>query len=380
MKKIRESAGGAYESRGKLFARVTVAPQKRLSVLLPWATELAAADARAKWIQALVNRLRAAEQFDFVEKVLEVGATDDAEKLAALERAVDGILTGVIVKADAPATGPLTFRKFAEQWTGGDLHRDYPDHVPDKKTTDDDEGRLTKWIYPVVGDVPLASFTLEHAQEVMRKLPRDLSPASRRHVAQLLVRVLNLAVYPCRHLKASPLPRGFLPKLGPRKALAYLYPDEDAKLLACTATHPVTGAPLVPLVHRLLYGFLNREGMRSDEAQTLQWRDLDLARGWFASTRTRPTSRARGRWTPVSRPRSAPGARCGRPPRKTTTSSPASTSPTASRRSSAATYTPRRSSARSCSSAARRADRSAFTTCAPRSSRSRWPTDAPRRG
>ena len=48
------------------------------------------------------------------------------------------------------------------------------------------------------------------------------------------------------------MPRGWLPLPGQRKALAYLYPDEDRRLLACAA---------VPLVYRLLYGFLAREGL-----------------------------------------------------------------------------------------------------------------------
>src|SRR5437764_1211622 len=82
----------------------------------------------------------------------------------------------------------------------------------------------------------------------------------RRHVAQLLVRLLSLAVFPLRLIAASPLPKGFLPKLGAGKALPYLYPDEDRKLLGCTA---------VPLCWRILYGVLAREGMRRGEAYAL---------------------------------------------------------------------------------------------------------------
>jgi integrase len=91
-----------------------------------------------------------------------------------------------------------------------------------------------------------------------------------------MARVLNLAVYPCEHIERSPLPRGFLPKVGKGKALAYLYPDEDRKLLGCIAT---ADKPGVPFVERLLYGFLAREGLRSDEAQSLTWAHVDLKRG-----------------------------------------------------------------------------------------------------
>ncbi len=37
MEKPRHAEGGAYQSRGRWYARVTVAPQKRVGVLLPWA-------------------------------------------------------------------------------------------------------------------------------------------------------------------------------------------------------------------------------------------------------------------------------------------------------------------------------------------------------
>ena len=62
---------------------------------------------------------------------------------------------------------------------------------------------------------------------------------------QLMNRVLNLAVYPCEYLERSPLPRGFLPRIGKGKALKYLYPDEDRKLLACVGTEDKPGVPFV---------------------------------------------------------------------------------------------------------------------------------------
>jgi integrase len=82
--------------------------------------------------------------------------------------------------------------------------------------------------------------------------------------------VLALAVFPAQIIDRSPLPRGFLPRLERHKALSYLFPDEDAALLACSA---------VMLVRRLLYGVLVREGMRTSEALRLSWQELDLVRG-----------------------------------------------------------------------------------------------------
>ena len=175
--------------------------------------------------------------------------------------------------APPPPSNPMTFRKFAEQWTNGELHERYPDHIGLKKTIGDDKQRLRDHVYPVIGDVPLVELAgtagLDRADEVMSKLPR-LSSQTRRHIAQTMHRVFAMAAYPARIIPASPLPRGWLPKVKNGKARTYVYPDEDAKLLSCGE---------VPLVYRVLYGFLAREGCRPSEAFRLQRSDFDLARG-----------------------------------------------------------------------------------------------------
>ncbi|MDI3291724.1 tyrosine-type recombinase/integrase [Polyangium sp. 15x6] len=79
-----------------------------------------------------------------------------------------------------------------------------------------------------------------------------------------------MAVFPLRLIPQNPLPPGFLPKIPPGKAKGWLYPDEDATLLA---------SPAVPLASRVLYGFLHREGPRVSEATRLRWADVDLVRG-----------------------------------------------------------------------------------------------------
>ena len=119
-------------------------------------------------------------------------------------------------------------------------------------------------------EVPIDQMTLDHYDEVMRRLPEGLAPRTRHRVAALISRILGLAVYPLRLIPSSPIPRGALPTQNSNKAHAYLYPDEDRRLMACRA---------VPLVFRLLWGFLAREGMRLGEAIGLTWGDVDLERG-----------------------------------------------------------------------------------------------------
>jgi integrase len=130
--------------------------------------------------------------------------------------------------------------------------------------------------------------TLEDAEVVMASLPeashrtkRPLAPATRRQVAQVMSRLMNLAVYPGKWIKVSPIPRGWLPSLSPAKAKECLYPSEDALLLGGKSVEVGKVGPLldVPLLRRLAYGFLDREGMRTEEMARLRWRDVDLEHG-----------------------------------------------------------------------------------------------------
>jgi integrase len=279
MTKIRESQGGAYESRGKFYARVTVAPQDRRSALLPWCASLDAAQARANVVQAWVNRLRLAGQTDFIEKIVELGAKADEETLAVLAGKVDAIAGNNFDRVE-PAKGkggPVTFRTFAESWTSGDLHRRHPDHIDEKASVQDDIERLEKHVYPHVEDVRVAAFTRAHADTVMSGLSPSLKKATRWQVAQVMNRVLNLAEF-VGLIERSPLPRGWLPKKPRSDSIAKeaLLPSEETRLLAGVDAQ---GKAVVPLAYRVAYAFMHREGMRKGEARRLTWADLNLGKG-----------------------------------------------------------------------------------------------------
>src|SRR5260370_41395526 len=124
MTKIRSSAGGAYSSRGRWYARVTVAPQKRVGVLLPWARpeDEALVHDRVRALQGMVSRLRQAGEQPWIEKVLEIGGPADVAKLAELAGYVEEIVVGKIVKVEQAKDSTVTFAKFAERWTSGELH------------------------------------------------------------------------------------------------------------------------------------------------------------------------------------------------------------------------------------------------------------------
>ncbi len=261
MYKIRESKGFAYESRGKFYARVTIAPQKRNEMALSWCTSLGAARARAHVLQALVNRLREAGEDSWIAKVLEIGAPADEAKLAELSGYVDEIVKGKIVKVP---TGPaiVTFEAFALRWVRGELAALYPDHVERKRSAYTDLCMLRKYVFPVVGARPIADVSIADYERVMREtaeraLPKKLKRTSRRAIAQAMRRVMQLAEYPAKLIERNPIPENAMPKKRQELALNWLYPSEDAQLLGCTT---------VDLGLRVAIGFGTRAGWRREEA------------------------------------------------------------------------------------------------------------------
>jgi integrase len=273
----QKPTGNVYEKRGRWYARVRLAPNERRLVPLATCATREQAEARLAILVELVPRLReGGVALGTMERLVLLVGERDGAGLADVLAAADALARGdarvagaARAQSSARASGP-TVRELGERWTSGELARLHPDHVRVKRSAEDDRLRLEKHVYPRVGDVPITSFTLDMAEDVMRRIPGERSPATRRHVAQLLVRLLALAVFPLRLITATPLPRGFLPKLGASKALPYLYPDEDRRLLACAE---------IPLCWRVLYGFLVREGCRRGEAYAMTIGDLDLERG-----------------------------------------------------------------------------------------------------
>ena len=240
----RTAIGNVYESRGKWYARLSLGGGKRPNFQLPTCATEAAARTQLALMRELLERDRGYGRLDVAEYHMRLAAKDPA----LFE----------------------TIRTLGEKWTSGKLHELHPDHVKALKSSDDNESRLRCHVYDVVGDVPISAFTIAHADKVMASLPPRLRPGSRRHVAQVMHRLLAIAVFPLRLIAANPVPSGYCPPVNKPKARTYLYPDEDAKLLACTD---------LPIGYRLLFGFMAREGLRASEAISLTWANIDLDRG-----------------------------------------------------------------------------------------------------
>ncbi|MGH7297967.1 MAG: tyrosine-type recombinase/integrase, partial [Polyangiaceae bacterium] len=194
---------------------------------------------------------------------------------------------------DRRAVDVPTFEQWARRWTSGELAKEYPDHVREKRSADRDAELLRLYILPHVRDVLVSEFALADAEAVMAAMPtadprrptKLLRPGTRRHVAQVMARLMRLAVYPGKWREASPIPPGWLPRGGEPLAKECLYPDEDALLLGGKSVQEDHWGNMkqdVPVLRRLAYGFLCREGMRTSEMAALRWRDVDLTRGRVA--------------------------------------------------------------------------------------------------
>ena len=301
--KIRESTGGGMrDGRGRLFIRVTDRANHRTAELAPWATALEEVQARGELVQRWVNRLRRADMDDLVQNFIEQGAA-----LRPTRRRSRRSPRASTASWGARASGTRspwrrrrqedTFGDLASRWTSGDLHRLHPDHIVKKASVKDDEERLEKHILPHVKDVPVRAFTRAHGDLVMSKLAPTLKPATRRQVAQLVNRVLRIAMF-LGMIDRSPLPPGWLPRVPSADTLSKegLLPSEEAKLLA---GRNEKGEVTVPLPFRVAYAFLHREGMRKSEARALDWSDIrrgevaldenktDRPRSWLLQPATR---------------------------------------------------------------------------------------------
>lgn len=269
------SRGGARTIRGKHWARVRYGRNARVDVMCPWAKSRDEAAERSGLIAELADALVAVGRRDLVKGAAkELALAGTAKQLETARKAVEAILKGAV---RAGAGRDITVREWGDRYVSGELARTHPDHVR-AKDYGDDASRLRLYVYPHVGDVPVNAFTVAHANVVMSKLP-EMSKANRRHVAQVIGRLMHLAVWPGQLIQASPLPRLWIPKIpkkGPAKAV--LWPREEAKLLGHKET---------PLLFRILMGVLDREGMRLAELLDGEWWQWNLVEGGFTATKTK---------------------------------------------------------------------------------------------
>jgi len=266
----RTTTGTKYKSRGVWYATITIAERKRESFALPTCTTEEQAEVRKSIVNDVVQRLRTAKHAALVPRFAKEAAERPAGKeLDRIVNAVTALCCGKMVPRDL-LLDSATVREVGEMWTSGEMEKKYRGQVTTRKAANEIARLLEKHVYPHVGDLPVTMFGAEHGQLVLNNYPATHDPGSLRNIARLTSRILNLAVSPLNLLPSNPLPKGWIPKLGPKKARTCVYPNEDAQLMVCTQ---------VPLGLRVLWGYLHREGHRKGEVLLLMWSDFDLNLG-----------------------------------------------------------------------------------------------------
>ncbi len=243
-------------------------------------------------MEAMARKLIAVDP-DVALRLLREAASvaGDAKKFYAVERVVDTVTTDALTQASEPVPAPggyRTFRDVAEAWVSGKLTELYPDSKllpPKEQKGRSDDRTAVSIFYPALGSKALADITHADLDEARRAIPRDLHPNTRRGYLVRLRSVFRIAAGPLRLITS--VPEIDIPRRVPSNLFGYLYPQEEALLIGCTR---------VPLVYRVLYGYLARNGCRITETLRLTWDHVDLETGDIhIDKRWTKTRRAR-RW------------------------------------------------------------------------------------
>lgn len=265
---MRPSPGSLWKNAADRW-HFRVRLDKRHAFPMPPAISDADAERKRDRMRALVTKLRASKaDVEGAAPYLEaLAAAQDTPSLVAADTDVLRYIAG---KVGAKLGGNSTIADVAEGLTSGRLAAEFPDHVRAMRPLDPRRSYLTQHVVPSVGHIRVVKFTLDDALRFLADLPGHLSQTTRAAIAGTLDLVLTISAFPLRLIPVSPLPRKWAPRPGKPPARAFLYPDEDRKLLGCTE---------IQLGKRVLYGFLAREGARTIEARRMTWSDFDLARG-----------------------------------------------------------------------------------------------------
>src|SRR5262245_34740736 len=212
--------GEIYETTEGLVCRITIKDRRRKGFLLSGCKTRDEAMDRRDLLADLASQFRRAGIIETPDarRLLETVATCSPTLLPGA-RQVAGELVGGLLMSSKASTVP-TFEDFGNEWTDGKLAKRFPDHVREV-IQDMNVLRLTNTIYPLIGSKPLDQVTRKDCDAVMAGLPtpagkKEMARGTRRQYAGLMNRILNLAEL-AGHIQRNPLPKGWLPKPGPKK-------------------------------------------------------------------------------------------------------------------------------------------------------------------
>lgn len=269
-----ERVPGGFRVRLRYGRDAAGKPQRdRFLIVLPHTPEgeIHAADRerRMQVTAALLAKLRSPGARGHLVEMGKLAA--DERAFRALERAVEKLAAEAAVSPPADDSGPVTFRDVADLWTSGKARALYPDHVREKiERKRKNDAQMLSVFLPALGHRAMADITDQDIQVAKRAIPSALDPNTRIVYLKRLRSVFRLAAGPLNLITAVPKEADTLPLARKRSLFWFLYPEEEAQLLGCVK---------IPLVFRVLYGWLSRNGSRIGETLMLDHAHLDLDRG-----------------------------------------------------------------------------------------------------
>lgn len=236
------------------------------------------AQARAVRMQDVVSALVAAKLDGSALSILSdlANAKNDAA-FSGVEKAAR-FLIGEARNAASPSSPMMTFRQLALDYISGDMRARFPDSghrrlvKPLRPRTVESLTTHLNRVSSVLGHLPVSTITKPQCDAVKKKLAADgLDTPTRRGTLIFVRLMLSLAVNPLELIQLSPIDASWIPPKLPRaRAFQYLDPREDAIMLRCKK---------IPLVYRLFYAFLVRNGGRLAETLAITWGDITLSTG-----------------------------------------------------------------------------------------------------
>lgn len=263
----------------------------RLSFAMPNSSgSEAEADDRVVVVNDVAQRMTSIE-LPLAKLLLADIAAAPQAKLGAACKGADAYIGGYRPPSAAP-----TVKELGKDWTDLKLyakHRvDFKKKMKPRSAAHTDE-LLCKWVYPELGHVPVDQITLDAADRLKVVLSKsNLEHNSARNVLARFRALLNIAVYPCKYIDRSPLPKGWVPAATASKAKAMIYPDDDAQLLRCAA---------VSIHWRMFWGFFGHEGMRPHNVVALKLSNVDLDRNSVTVDKSKTDARIMFAMTPGTR-------------------------------------------------------------------------------
>lgn len=171
----------------------------------------------------------------------------------------------------------IRVRAFGLEWTTGGLYALHggTKRLRPKASARDDHNRLTKHVYPYLGDMAVADVEEQHVEQAFKKAFEAaekehgvaLRAATRIHIYQVTHRLFDLAIKPGRLRTDNPVSEDLRPERDKEKVYCFLYPSELLALLRCEA---------IPLVRRVYYALGCYTGLRKGSLKALHWSDFDF--------------------------------------------------------------------------------------------------------